>query len=90
MILNGVNRFKLKDFKSGKWWRLKIKDSFLNRPPISRILNRFKKSFSPHLKSVFCTSELNIELNFEHCPSRLGSLSVLHTSEVDAVLKFYS
>jgi len=51
-----MNRFKLNDFKSGKGWRLKIKDSFLNWSPISRIMNRFKKSFSLHLKSVFCTS----------------------------------
>jgi len=33
--------------------RLKIKDSFLNRPPISHIMTRFKKSYLPHLKSVF-------------------------------------
>jgi len=54
--LNQVIRLKKKDIKSDVAKDLKVKH-LLNRSPINRMQNRFKKSFSPHLKSVFCTSD---------------------------------
>jgi len=51
--------------------------NLLNRPPIRQIQNRLKRSFSPDLKTIFCTSawDMRLRINTEIA----GALLYLHS-----------